>query len=221
MSAFLLLRPTAACVLAWMLLAGIAGCTSLERSRSLSDERVSASTTALQVCSNCHGAKGISTSPNFPHLAAQSPDYLEAQLKAFRGHGRADPAGFEYMWGISAKLSDQQIAGLSRYFSQQPAATGHSSDPVREQRGKAIFADGISSSGIPACASCHGEHGEGIGAFPRLAGQHADYISKQLTAFQRTDERPGSAIMQSVAHALTNDDIASLASYVESIRSNY
>ncbi|RFP08500.1 cytochrome c4 [Duganella sp. BJB488] len=220
MSAVLLLRPTTACVLASMLLAGIAGCTSIERSRSFSDERVSASTTALQVCSNCHGVKGISTSPNFPHLAAQSPGYLEAQLKAFRGHGRADPGGFEYMWGISAKLSDRQIAGLSRYFSQQPAATGYSSDPVREQRGKAIFADGISSSGVPACASCHGAHGEGMGAFPRLAGQHADYISKQLTAFQRTDERPDSAIMQSVAHALTNDDIASLASYVESIRSN-
>ncbi|GJJ04288.1 hypothetical protein RugamoR64_48260 [Duganella rhizosphaerae] len=104
------------------------------------------------------------------------------------------------------------LAGLSRYFAQQPAATGHSSDPVREKRGKAIFADGISSSGTPACASCHGAHGEGMGAFPRLAGQHADYVSKQLRVFQRTDERPDSPVMQSVAHTLTNDDIVSLAS---------
>ena len=211
------LRPRTGNVLALILLAGIAGCSSVERSRSLSDEQVSARTTALQVCSNCHGVKGISTSPNFPHLAAQSSDYLETQLKAFRGHVRADPAGFEYMWGISSKLSDQQIAGLSNYFSQQPAANGHSSDPMREQRGKAIFSDGIGSSGVPACASCHGTHGEGMGAFPRLAGQHADYVSKQLTVFQRTDERPDGAIMKTIVHSLTHDDILSLASYVESI----
>jgi cytochrome c553 len=201
-----------------MLLAGIAGCSSVERSRSLSDERVSARTTALQVCSNCHGVQGISTSPNFPHLAAQSADYLEAQLKAFRGHGRSNPAAIEYMWGMSAKLSDQQIAGLSSYFSQQPAPAGHASDPIHAQRGKVIFADGISNSEVPACTSCHGAHGEGMGAFPRLAGQPANYIVKQLTVFQQTDERPDSAVMKSVAHSLTHDDIISLAAYVESIR---
>lgn len=199
-------------------MACIGGCSAPERSRTLGDSRVSANTIAVQVCSNCHGVQGVSTSPNFPHLAAQPAAYLEAQLKAFKGHGRSDRAGFEYMWGLSSRLSDEQIAGLSSYFSRQPAAPGRAGDPAREQRGKAIFADGISASGIPACASCHGAKGEGMGTFPRLAGQHADYVFKQLTVFQRTDERPDGAIMKGVAHALTHDDILSLAAYVESIR---
>lgn len=218
MRTFLSLRPVAGATLALMVAASLAACSSVERSRSLSDANVSARTIATQVCSNCHGMQGVSTSPNFPHLAAQSPSYLEAQLRAFRSHGRADPAGFEYMWGLSARLTDQQIAGLSAYYAQQPAAAGRSSNAALEQRGQAIFANGNSGNGVPACASCHGAHGEGMGTFPRLAGQHADYVSKQLAVFQRTDQRPEGAVMKTVAHALSHDDIVCLSLYVASIK---
>lgn len=218
MIAFSSLRPAAGATLALMLAASLAACSSVERSRSLSDANVSARTIATQVCSNCHGMQGVSTSPNFPHLAAQSPAYLAAQLKAFRGHGRSDPAGFEYMWGISARLTDQQIADLSTYYAQQPAASGRSHNATLEQRGQAIFANGVSGNGVPACASCHGAHGEGMGAFPRLAGQHADYVAKQLGVFQRTTQRPEGAVMKTVAHALSQDDITCLSLYVASIK---
>lgn len=203
--------------LVMVLLASSAGCHSVDRSRALDDGRVPAITIAAQVCSNCHGIKGISTSPNFPILAAQSADYLEAQLKAFKGHGRSDPAGFEYMWGVSSRLSEQQIAGLSRYFSEQLPAPGRSIDPVREKLGQAIYADGIGAAGVPACAACHGAKGEGMAAFPRLAGQHADYVAKQLTVFQRTEERPDGVIMKAVTHALGKEDIMNLAAFVQSI----
>uniref|UniRef100_UPI001930DEDC c-type cytochrome n=1 Tax=Herminiimonas sp. CN TaxID=1349818 RepID=UPI001930DEDC len=106
------------------LVAIIAGCSLPERSRALGDSTISAKTVALQVCSNCHGVQGISESPNFPNLAAQTPLYIEAQLKSFKNHGRSDPAGFEYMWGISARLSDEQISGLAAYFSAQSPAPG-------------------------------------------------------------------------------------------------
>ena len=219
MNAYSLMRPTTVALL--IALNGLAACSSVERSRSLSDNRVSARTIALQVCSNCHGQQGISTSPNFPNLAAQPPAYLEAQLRAFKNHGRTDPAGFEYMWGLSSRLSDEQIAGLSTYYSEQPAPVGHSSDAAREQRGKLIFSSGISGGGVPACATCHGIHGEGMATFPRLAGQHADYVSKQLTLFQRTDTRPDGAAMRMVAHSLTREDISALALYVESIQPDH
>ncbi|MBA5686134.1 c-type cytochrome [Rugamonas apoptosis] len=209
-------RPATGVALALLLAASLAACSSVERSRSLSDERVPARTIATQVCSNCHGMRGVSTSPNFPHLAAQPPAYLEAQLRAFRGHGRSDPAGFEYMWGISSRLTDQQIADLSTYYAQQPAPGGRSGNATLEQRGRAIFANG--NNGVPACASCHGAHGEGMGTFPRLAGQHADYVSKQLAVFQRTDQRPEGAVMKTVAHALSQDDIDCLSLYVASIK---
>lgn len=197
----------------------VSGCSSAERSRALGDPTVSANTLALQVCSNCHGAQGTSVSPNFPNLAAQTPMYIESQLKSFKSHGRFDPAGFEYMWGISARLTDEQISGLAKYFSSQKPIPGKSLDPGLVAKGQAIFEQGIVANNTPACSGCHGAKGEGLQQFPRLAGQHADYIVKQLVVFQRTDERPEGNIMKVIAHGLTKDNIESVALYLESLQS--
>lgn len=69
----------------------------------------------------------------------------------------------------------------------------------------------------PACAACHGANGEGTGQFPRLAGQHADYVAKQLRVFARTDERPQGAMMKAVAHDLSAKDIDDVAVYIDSM----
>jgi cytochrome c553 len=209
--------PNLHLISAWICIALSAACSSPDRSRSLEDASVSPTTTAQQVCSNCHGVRGVSASSNFPNLAAQPAIYLETQLKSFRSHGRFDPPGFEYMWGISSKLTDQQIGGLAAYFSAQPPPSIQTQGQAIDKRGKIIFENGIAASGIPACTSCHGAHGEGSGQFPRLAGQHADYVIKQLIVFQRTDERPVGAMMKPIAHSLTSDDIESIAAYVQSL----
>ena len=65
--------------------------------------------------------------------------------------------------------------------------------------------------------TCHGDNGQGNEAFPRLAGQHADYIVKQLIVFQRTAQRPEGAIMKTIAHELTADDIKNVAVYLQSL----
>lgn len=193
----------------------LTGCGDLSRSRDLGNPRVSAATLAAQVCSNCHGLTGVSVSPNFPNLAAQTPEYLAAQLKEFRSHHRKDPAGFRYMWGLSRSLADAQIDGLAAWYAAQAPAPGvpGGGSPA----GRAIFAEGLPARQLPACASCHGAAGQGNGAFPRLAGQHRDYVMKQLTGFQRSDDRPAGAVMKTIAHALDARDIAAVASYVESI----
>ncbi len=197
-------------------LLGAAGCADLDRSRSLSDPRVPARTIAQQVCSNCHGMTGDAESPNFPVLAGQTADYLVAQLKGFRAHSRRDPAGFEYMWGLSRSLTDAQIEGLAAYYQAQPvpprAAEG---DPARLQAGQRIATAGIPDHAVPPCVSCHGEGAKGQGAFPRLVGQHADYLVKQLEVFQRTDERPEGSVMKTVAHGLAPTDIADVAAWLQ------
>jgi cytochrome c553 len=196
-----------------------AGCANPGRSRALGDPAVSGTTLAQQVCSNCHGRHGIATSPNFPNLAAQQPDYITAELKSFRDRHRRDPAGFEYMWGISRHLSDAQIQGLADYFAAQPPArTPYAGDATQLATGRSLFTQGQAERGIPACATCHGAQGQGAGGFPRLAGQHADYVVKQLTIFQRSgDERPQGQVMTVVGHRLTSDDIRVVATYVESL----
>src|SRR5690242_17436766 len=86
-----------------------AACSNLERSRDLANPAVPGKVIAEQVCSACHGVDGNSTSPAFPRLAGQPATYIVNQLTNFRSHQRTDPAGSEYMWGLSRHLTDEQI----------------------------------------------------------------------------------------------------------------
>ena len=193
-----------------------AGCTNLERSRNLADPDVSGKTLAQQVCSNCHGIDGNSVSPNFPNLASQQRAYLTGQLEGFRKPGRSDPAGFEYMWGLSHHLTDKQIGELADYFAAQQLVSPAGGKPLQAAKGKQIFEDGLPAQSIPSCKSCHGEQGQGMdGVAPRIAHQHADYVVKQLDVFQRTDQRPAGAAMKLVAHSLTKENMEDVAQYLQ------
>jgi len=194
-----------------------AGCSSVENSRDLANPKVPATTLAQQVCSLCHGIDGRSTSPNFPNLAGQQPTYFMAQLKEFRAHNRLDPEGFEYMWGLSRSLTDEQIKGLADYFSAKtpPPLTERSADATALANGKKIFEQGVPDKGVTACSACHGAQAQGNEQFPRLAHQHANYIIKQLTVFKRTEERPEGAIMKTVVHELTDKNMEDVAAYLQ------
>lgn len=205
------------CALVLTLAVANSSCTSVERSRSLGDPRLSAKTIALQVCSNCHGIDGVSISPNFPNLAAQQEAYLVKQLKSFKTHKRSDPAGVNNMWGMSAHLTDDQIKGLAAYYASTRPNQGTSPDVARMNEGRLIFEKGIPENEIPACSACHGQNAEGNQEAPRLAGQHTDYLVKQLKVFQRTDKRPKGVIMKSIAHLLTTENMENVAAYLEAM----
>ncbi len=196
----------------------IAGCANPGRSRDLANPKVPAQVLAQQVCSNCHGVAGTSVSPNFPNLAGQTRAYIVSQLREFKSHNRADPAGFEYMWGLSRSLTDEQIDGLAAYFSSQtPLHRPAEADPAMAAEGKVIFTGGVPAKNVPACVTCHGGAGQGNETFPRLAGQHVDYIVKQLLVFQRTDERPKGAVMKVIVHDLDAGDIRKVAAYLQTL----
>ena len=199
-------------------LAAASGCSNLERSRDLNNPNVSPAVTAVQVCSICHGIDGNSVSPNFPRLAGQQATYVIAQLENFRGHGRSDPAGFEYMWGISHKLTDEQIKGLAEYFAKQVPQPNAAVDAKLMAVGKDIYMNGVPAKEAPPCMACHGPQGEGVANFPRLADQHRDYLVKQLQVFQRTDERPNTPMTQ-VTHLLSKEDMEAVAGYLQAFPS--
>jgi len=189
-------------------------CTNLERSRDLANPSVRPQVTALQVCSNCHGADGNSASPNFPRLAGQQPGYLVAQLENFRSHHRSDPEGFEYMWGISHRLTDGQVKGLADYFAKQVPEPNAAVDSRTMAEGREIFEKGVPSKETPACKVCHGENAQGMAAFPRLAWQHQDYLVKQLKVFRGTEGRPGTPMKQ-VTHLLSDGEMRAVAGYLQ------
>ncbi|MFN3397012.1 MAG: c-type cytochrome [Sulfurimicrobium sp.] len=192
------------------------GCSNLERSRDLANPNIPATVIAVQVCSNCHGVDGNSVSPNFPRLAAQQPSYIVAQLENFRGQHRADPAGFEYMWGLSHHLTDDQIKGLADYFAKQVAQPNAAVDAQQMAAGKVIYENGLPAKEAPPCIACHGPKAEGLANFPRLANQHQDYLIKQLQVFQRTDERPNTPMTQ-IAHLLSAEEMKAVTGYLQSL----
>ena len=195
-----------------------AGCADPSRSRNTADPQVPALALAQQVCSNCHGMTGVSISPTFPNLAAQTPAYLLAQLQGFKSHAREDPAGVDSMWGLSRSLGEDQMRGLAAYYAAQPPAPPL--PPPRggdAGRGGRIYREGLPDHGVPACSGCHGAGGQGNEAFPRLAAQHAAYVVKQLTVFQQTEQRPSGAVMKAITHDLQPQDMRDVAAFVQTL----
>lgn len=192
-------------------------CSSTERSRSLTTAGVPISTIAQQLCANCHGASGVAASPAFPNLAGQTKEYLAAQLNGFRSHRRSDKDGYDYMWGISANLSDEQIDGLAAYFAAQTPARGKPVATSLISQGKQLYLQGLPEAGVPACVSCHGEQAAGMQIFPRLAAQHSGYLEKQLRVFQKTDQRPDGSVMKEISHSLSDQQIVQLSAYLQSL----
>lgn len=170
---------------------------------------------ALQTCAACHGVNGRSISPTFPNLAAQTAPYIELQLQAFKDQSRADPDAQAYMWGMASPLDKATISGLATYFSKQAPMEGHSGNPALIAQGKQLFAEGVPTRQIPPCASCHGAKAEGNGPFPRLAGQHAPYLLKQLLVIQSVLRT--APVMHGVIKDLNRDQMQAVVAYLESI----
>jgi cytochrome c553 len=171
---------------------------------------------AARTCGLCHGPKGESTSSAFPRLAGQQPAYIEAQLKAFRAQTRGDPAAQAYMWAMAARLDDQSITDLATFYAAQKPIAGTPSDPTLMGEGKTIYENGIAEEKVLACVSCHGGNGEGKDNIPRLAGQYAPYLVKQLVYFKSL-LRANAPIMHSVVgENMTLRQMEAVAAYAAS-----
>lgn len=195
-----------------ILLAGAV--TAASAQNNAADIPKAAEEKAVNLCSTCHGPRGISTSPEFPNLAAQRKGYLEAQIEAFRQKTRAEKDAHDFMWGIAGNLDPTIIAGLAAYYAAQPPARGHSDDPALVAKGKVLFDKGLPERGIPACMACHGTDATGRDNFPRLAGQHAKYVIKQLNYIQSLVR--AAPVMHGIVKDLTPAEIMAVAAYVQS-----
>ncbi len=178
------------------------------------NSREAARRLAKGMCMSCHGEDGVSSKPLVPRIAGQQRAYLEAQLKAFRRQNRSDPEAHDYMWGIAATLDDNIVAGLAEYYSKLPAGKGESGDAALIAEGRNIFERSHSDTGVPACTACHGDNAEGHSVFPRLAGQHGQYLARQMQMLRsRLRDSP---VMHGVTKDLTDDEIRALAMYLQS-----
>ena len=177
-----------------------------------------ARTLATSICGSCHGLEGRSTDPAVPIIAGQPQTYIEVQLQAFRAHSRRDSGAHEYMrLTASAWLTnDQIITGIASYFSSQAPAPGKPGDPAVMAKGKQLYQKGSYSSypRILPCSDCHGDNAQGIAIFPRLAGQHAEYLVRRMQSMREAER--ASRVMHSVIPDLSDTEMIAVATYLQS-----
>jgi cytochrome c553 len=170
-------------------------------------------------CGACHGMDGNSSDAQYPKLAGQSERYIVRQLTDFKAGKRQNPI----MLGMATPLSTQDMHDVGAYFASKTPLPGVA-DQALVEKGEALFHQGDSTRGIPACMACHSIDGRGNpGAmYPQLTSQHAQYIEATLKAWHdgtTWGDDAQSQIMPAIAKKLGADDISALSSYIEGLHS--
>jgi cytochrome c553 len=168
------------------------------------------------VCGACHSTDGNSTSPAYPSLAGQQPEYIAKQLREFKSGARKNAI----MAPNVTTLSEDDMLNLAAYYSAQQPKPRLAKDAALVAEGLKIYKGGNAGSGVPACASCHSPTGAGIPVqFPRLAGQHSKYVVSQLKNFRSGDRvNDGGKMMQVIARKMTDQEMKAVAEYISGLR---
>jgi cytochrome c553 len=161
-----------------------------------------------EVCVACHGPNGNATLPGVPSLAAQPAMHTFLQLVQFREKRRRDPQ----MSPFAEKLTDDDMQDMAAYFAAQQAA------PVKFEADAAKSIAGRKLLEMHHCGSCHMPDLSGQNQIPRLAGQNAGYLIKQLRGLKDGSRRDIDGTMASAAQALSDQDIENLAHYLAGLK---
>ena len=159
------------------------------------------------VCAACHGVDGNSASAQYPKLAGQTARYIYIQLKDFKEGRRKNPL----MSPMAASLSKEDMWAIGAYFeSQKQAPSTYKVSGAKVAEGKKIADDAL-------CTMCHLGGFSGQNEVPRVAGQHYEYIVKQLKDFRARNRTNDAGSMTSVAGTISEQDILDLAHYIASL----
>jgi cytochrome c553 len=174
----------------------------------------------VAMCIGCHNIVGYQGSfPEIykvPKIAGQNAKYIASALNAYRKGDRKHPT----MRSIAVSLNDQDIADVAAFYENlgKDAAAPAKVDTKPPADVEKLLAKAN-------CASCHGaDYNSPIDpTYPKLAGQHADYLYASLKAYQ-IDKNPhvgrNNAIMAGMARQYTHAELKQLASYFASLPGN-
>ena len=167
-----------------------------------------------QVCAACHTADGSRGSPAHPILQGQHAEYLAKQLTEFKSGKRKNAV----MSGMAAPLSEDDIRNVAAFYASKTAKPGFAKNKDSIALGEKIYRGGIAERNVPACAGCHGPAGSGLPAqYPRLGGQHGDYVEAQMTAF-RAGTRANGPMMVGIAAKMNDKEIKAVSDYIAGLR---
>lgn len=170
--------------------------------------------TATAVCAACHTFDGTRGAPANPILQGQHPEYLAKQLQEFKSGKRKNAI----MTGFAGTLSEDDMRNVAAFYGSKTAKPGAAKNKDTIRLGERIWRGGIADKQVPACAGCHGPTGAGIPAqYPRLAGQHGDYIELQMNGF-RSGGRANSAQMTTIAAKMSDLEIKAVSDYAAGLQ---
>jgi len=175
----------------------------------------------VTACAACHGADGNSMAPTFPKLAGLGEKYLVKQLVDIKSGARTVPE----MTGQLNNLSQKDLEDIAAFYaSKEMSLSGSKDDKELLELGARIYRAGNKEVGVPACTGCHSPTGAGNppAGFPKLGGQHADYIAKQLRDFRAGAEYTDKGrhndgdirIMRSAVARMSDKEIDAVANYI-------
>ncbi|WP_346838344.1 c-type cytochrome [Microbulbifer sp. SAOS-129_SWC] len=193
-------------------------------SLAMADGDAKAGQTKAATCGACHGADGNSAVPTFPKLAGQGEKYLVKQMMDIKSGARQVPQ----MVGQLDNATPQDMRDIAAYFhAQTMQLSGSKPQKVKLNSGETVdgltlgrklFRAGDAAIGVPACMGCHSPTGKGNppAGFPRLSGQYAEYIEKQLKAFREGSRANDgdTRVMRTVAKHLSDAEISAVANYI-------
>src|SRR5262245_46137164 len=161
-----------------------------------------------EACIPCHGANGNSIDPQFPILAGQTARYTYLQLRDFQEGRRKAPNMDPFL----AKLSRSDLLDISAFFAaQRLRSPDFKVNEARARRGKAKSEEVL-------CTMCHLGGFLGQNEIPRVAGQHYQYIVKQLRDFKARRRDNDAGNMTAVSRTLSDRDIEDLGHYLAGLR---
>ena len=157
-----------------------------------------------QICTACHGEKGIPQDKNTPIIAGQKEGYLYLQLRDYKRGDRAN----EIMASIAGALERDEMLALAAYFSkqpwpnlQQPSAPADVTERARRLNASI------------GCTGCHLDQYQGDGTQPRLAGQRREYLARSMVEF-RARTRANNPGMSDLMNASSPEDLEAVATYL-------
>jgi len=193
-------------------------CTVAQAQNAEGSADTAAARQKVAMCIGCHGIPGYQASfpevHKVPKISGQNAKYIAAALTAYRKGERKHPT----MKGIAASMSDQDIADIAAFYEASgkdipmPAAP---TPPAPSADIQALLTKGN-------CTACHGaDLNKPIDpSYPKIAGQHADYLYVALKAYQ-TERNPqigrANAIMGTQAKLFTHAELKQLANHVASL----
>jgi cytochrome c553 len=166
------------------------------------------------MCLGCHSIPGYQSSfpevYRVPMIAGQNAGYIVASLAAYKKGERRHPT----MRALAISLSDKDMADIAAYYSAlKPSSVKTVADTPAAPNAQvaALLQKG-------ACASCHGaNYDKPINdVYPKLAGQHADYLYAALRSYGVTNNPNvgrANAIMSAQVKPYTRAELKAMAEY--------